>query len=67
MTTTTKRRLYQVAYYLEQGFSIEVEARSPAHAEELVKARLEECQAPLPHSERVHYDDGIACVSRVTE
>ena len=65
MTKTPKLRMYQVSYSVEQGFFIYIEARSPAHAEKLVRAALDEEMDPLPDSERVHYDDGVWGVQRV--
>ena len=59
----TKRRsrlkTYNVGYYLEQGFSINIKARSAEHAERIVRKRLDDEACELTGSERVHYDDGI--------
>ena len=60
----SKTRTYTVSYYTECGYAISVEARSPAHAEKIIRARLDDEKDQLEGSQRVHYDDGI-CQSQL--
>ena len=55
----TRLKTYNVAYYLEQGFAINVKAKSASDAERIVRKRLDDETYELTGSERVHYDDGI--------
>ena len=48
----SKLRTYNVGYWIEQGFSNIVEARSPVHAERIVRRRRDECADLLPASTR---------------
>lgn len=65
--TKRKRQLkpalktFDVAYCVEQGFSIPVRATSADEAEDIIKERLDEECDVLPGSTRVHYDGFIAC------
>jgi len=59
---TRKLKSYSVGYWVEQGFTITVEARSAAHAEQQVRDRLDCEMDSLDGSERVHHDDGICSV-----
>jgi hypothetical protein len=58
-------KTFRVGYYLEQGFAINVRARSEREAERSIRKRLDDECGELELSTRVHYDDGIACVSEV--
>jgi hypothetical protein len=58
-------KTFRVGYYLEQGFAINVRARSERAAERSIRKRLDDECGELELSTRVHYDDGIACVSEV--
>ena len=58
-------KTFRVGYYLEQGFAINVRARSADAAERSIRTRLNDECGELELSTRVHYDDGIACVSEV--
>jgi hypothetical protein len=60
---TTKT--YRVGYYLEQGFAINVQARSVKDAERIIRTRLDDECGELEGSERVHYDDGIVGADEV--
>ena len=55
----TRLKTYNVGYYLEQGFAINVKAKSASDAERIVRKRLDDETYELTGSERVHYDDGI--------
>ena len=57
--TRGKKKTYRVGYYLEQGFAINVRAKSAEDAEDIISKRLEDECGELEGSERVHYDDGI--------
>lgn len=61
----SKTKTYRVSYYIEAGYFVEVSARSPAHAAQLVRARLDEERDTLEGSERVHYDDGVCQIAHV--
>jgi hypothetical protein len=58
-------KTFRVGYYLEQGFAINVRARSERDAERSICKRLDDECGELELSTRVHYDDGIASVSEV--
>jgi hypothetical protein len=60
-----KLKSYDVGYYLKQSFTISVKAGSEDAAERVVRKRLDDVGGELAGSERVHYDDGIACVDEV--
>lgn len=55
----TRLRSYEVLYYLEQGFSLTVKAKSAQAAEHMVSEQLNEDQDVLPGSTRGHYDAGV--------
>ena len=55
----TRLKTYNVGYYLEEGFCIEVKARSADDAERIVRKHLDDEACEFPGSTRVHYDDGI--------
>ncbi|MEQ1615671.1 MAG: hypothetical protein ABL904_23195 [Hyphomicrobiaceae bacterium] len=61
----TKLKTFAVAYCVEQGFSINVKAKSAENAERNVKKRLDDECDVLPGSTRVHYDGFTACVDEV--
>ena len=65
--TKHRQRLktFSVAYNLEQGFFINVKARSAAAAERSVRQWLDDNYDEFPGSERVHYDGGITGVDEV--
>ena len=67
--SATKRRSrlkqFAVGYYLEEGFSIGVNATSAEEAETIVRNRLDDERCELAGSERVHYDDGITDAEEV--
>ena len=70
MSTTThkfkpKLKTFAVAYCVEQGFSINVRAKSAENAERIVKKRLDDECDVLEGSTRVHYDGFTACVDEV--
>lgn len=54
--SSPKLKTFDVAYCVEQGFSIEVQAASADEAERIIEERLEEECDVLPGSTRVHYD-----------
>lgn len=58
-----KRKSFDVAYCVEQGFFIRIRAQSAANAERAVRRRLDDACDVLPNSERVHYD-GVVASSR---
>jgi hypothetical protein len=58
-------KTFRVGYFLEQGFAINVRARSEREAERSIRKRLDDECGELELSTRVHYDDGIASVSEV--
>ena len=49
-------KTFDVAYCVEQGFSIEVQATSAEEAERIIEERLDEECDVLTGSTRVHYD-----------
>lgn len=60
-----KLKTFSVAYCVEQGFSINVRARSAEAAEEIIERRLnDECDV-LQGSKRVHYEGFTASVDEV--
>ena len=61
----TRQQTYCVGYYLEEGFTINVEAKSAADAERIIRKRLDEECGELSGSTRVHYDDGITDADEV--
>ena len=61
----TKLKTFEVAYSVEQGFSIIVKAKSAEVAEEIVEQRLDDECDVLEGSTRVHYDGFIASCSEV--
>lgn len=54
--TKSKSKVFDVAYCVEQGFSIEVRAKSADAAERIVKKRLDDECDVLSGSTRVHFD-----------
>ena len=60
-----KLKTFDVAYYLEQGFSISVKSSSAQNAERIVRRRLNDAMCELSGSERVHYNDDIVGVEEV--
>jgi hypothetical protein len=62
---TTKPKTYRVGYWIEQGYAITVAARSPAHAERLVRQRLDQEADTLDGSERVHHDDSVCGADQI--
>jgi hypothetical protein len=71
MSTQTKRKrgalkAFEVAYCVEQGFSIIVQAKTADEAEDIVTARLDDECDVLAGSTRVHYDGFVASSSEVT-
>lgn len=52
----TKLKTFDVLYCVEQGFSIEAQARSDDEAERIIRDRLNEETDVLSGSTRVHYD-----------
>ena len=53
------RKTYEVLYFLEQGFSVTIEATSEKSAEHIVRNMLDKRQDVLAGSTRGHYDAGI--------
>ena len=60
-----KLKTFAVTYCVEQGFSINVKARSAEAAEEIIERRLDDECDVLPGSTRVHYDGFTAGVDEV--
>lgn len=58
-------RTYEVAYCLEQGFAIEVNAASADDAERIIEERLEDEMDVLAGSRRVHFEGFTANVQEV--
>ena len=54
-----KLKTFNVGYYLEQGFSINVKAKSASGAERIVRTQLNHESGELAGSTRVHYDDDV--------
>jgi hypothetical protein len=54
--TRPKSKVFDVAYCIEQDFSIEVRAKSTDDAERIIEKRLEDECDVLPGSTRVHYE-----------
>lgn len=65
MPSTTTRKTFDVAYYLEQGFTVRVDAISAEDAEDIIRQRLADASGELAGSTRVHYDDGIVGAEEV--
>lgn len=61
-----KLKTFDVAYCVEQGFSIEVQATSADDAEQIIQQRLDDECDVLPGSTRVHYD-GFTAAARESE
>ena len=61
----TRLKTYNVGYYLEQGFAINVKAQSADDAERIIRKRLDDECCELPGSTRVHYDDGMVGAEEV--
>ena len=55
----TRLKTFNVGYYLEEGFIINVKAKSEDDAERIVQKRLDDECGERSGSTRVHYDDGI--------
>ncbi len=71
MSTQTKRKrgalkAFEVAYSVEQGFTIIIQAKTAEEAEDIVTTRLDDECDVLEGSERVHYDGFVARASEVT-
>jgi predicted dinucleotide-utilizing enzyme len=60
-----KLKTFEVAYCVEQGFSIIVNAASAELAEEIVEQRLDDECDVLEGSTRVHYDGFVASSGEV--
>jgi hypothetical protein len=52
-------KTFNVDYWIEQGFAVNVQAHTEDEAVALVAELLDEESGQLPHSERVHYDGGV--------
>lgn len=61
----TKLKTFAVAYCVEQGFSINVKAKSAEAAEEIIERRLDDECDVLRGSTRVHYAGFTASVDEV--
>ena len=61
----TRLKSFRVGYFLEQGFAINVRAKSTADAERIVENLLAQDHDELPGSERVHCDYGVVDVEAV--
>ena len=60
--TKLKLKTFDVAYCVEQGFTIEVQATSAEEAERIIEERLDDECDVLTGSTRVHYDGFTASV-----
>ena len=58
-------RSFDVAYDLELGFVVRVEAKSEAAAERIVRHHLDTEADELPHSTRVHFDGNVVDTEEV--
>lgn len=58
----SKLRTYRVSYWIEQGYDVLVEARSPTRAQDRVKRMLDDKCDRLDNSKRVHHDGGVCDV-----
>lgn len=63
--TKPKLKTFDVAYCVEQGFSITVQATSADEAERIIEVRLDDECDVLSGSTRVHYDGFTAGASEV--
>ncbi len=58
-------KLFEVAYFVEQGYALTVQADTADDAERIVRQRLDEEADVLDGSRRVHHSHGIAGVEEV--
>ena len=58
-------KAFCVGYYLEEGFSITVKAKSAAAAERIVARRLDEEAGELEGSTRVHFFGDVLTAEEV--
>jgi hypothetical protein len=63
--TSAKLKTFAVLYCVEQGFSINVKAKSAESAERNIRKRLDDENDVLAGSDRVHYDGFTAGVDEV--
>jgi len=58
-------KLFEVAYFVEQGYAITVQAASPEDAERIVRQRLDDEMDVLDGSSRVHHFHDTVSVGEV--
>lgn len=58
-------KLFEVAYFVEQGYALSVQADTADAAKRIVRQRLEEEADVLDGSRRVHHSHGITGVEEV--
>ena len=58
-------KLFEVAYIVEQGYAITLQAPSPEDAERIVRERLDDEMDVLDGSTRVHHFHDTASVEEV--
>ena len=61
----TRLKTYSVGYYLEEGYCIDVKAKSADDAGRIIRNRLDDECGELSGSTRVHYDDGMVGAAEV--
>ena len=63
--SSLRLRTYRVGYYLEEGFVVNVKARSIRDAERIIRQRLDDQAGEHDRSTRVHYADDITGTDEV--
>ena len=63
--TKKAKRVFNVSYYLEQGFVVCVKASSEVAAERIVRRYLDNEADELPLSTRVHFDSNVVDTEEV--
>ena len=58
-------KLFEVAYFVEQGYALTVQATSPEDAERIVRERLDDEMDVLDGSVRVHHFHDTVSVGEV--